>query len=155
MVFVLCLAYIIYHDVFRVYPCCSKYQSFLPFKVSFPDSLVGKEFACDVGDLGAIPGLGRCPWEGKSYPLQYSGLENSMDYCNESDRLSDFHFHSICGLGEDSWESLELQGDQTSHSLRKSALNIHWKGWSWSSYTLATWCEELTHWKRPWCWERL
>ena len=35
--------------------------------------------------------------------------------------------------------------------------NIHWKDWcwSWSSNTLATWCEELTHWKRPWCWERL
>ena len=36
-------------------------------------------------------------------------------------------------------------------------LNIHWKDWfwSWSSNTLATWCKELTHWKRPWCWERL
>ena len=35
--------------------------------------------------------------------------------------------------------------------------NIHWKGWcwSWNSNTLATWCEELTQWKRPWCWERL
>ena len=35
--------------------------------------------------------------------------------------------------------------------------NIHWKDWcwSWSSSTLATWCEELTHWKRPWCWEGL
>ena len=35
-------------------------------------------------------------------------------------------------------------------------LNIHWKDWcwSWSSDILATWCEELTHWKRPWCWER-
>ena len=34
---------------------------------------------------------------------------------------------------------------------------IHWKDgcWSWNSNTLATWCEELTHWKRPWCWERL
>ena len=32
----------------------------------------------------------------------------------------------------------------------KSVLNIHW--WSWNSTTLATWCEELTHWKRPWCW---
>ena len=32
---------------------------------------------------------------------------------------------------------------------------IHWKDWSWSSSTLATWCEEPTHWKRPWCWERL
>ena len=41
--------------------------------------------------------------------------------------------------------------------LRKSVLNIHWKKWcwSWSSNTLATWCEELIHWKRPWCWERL
>ena len=36
-------------------------------------------------------------------------------------------------------------------------MNIHWKDWcwSWSSNTLATWCEELTHWKRPWCWKRL
>ena len=40
---------------------------------------------------------------------------------------------------------------------RKSILNIHWKGWcwSWSANTLATWCEDPTHWKRPWCWERL
>ena len=40
---------------------------------------------------------------------------------------------------------------------RKSVLNIHWKGWcwSWSSNTLSTWCEELTAWKRPRCWERL
>ena len=39
----------------------------------------GKESACNAGDLGAIPGLGRFPGEGKGYPLQYSGLENSMD----------------------------------------------------------------------------
>ena len=39
----------------------------------------GKESACDAGDLGSIPGLGRSPGEGKGYPLQYSGLENSMD----------------------------------------------------------------------------
>ena len=44
----------------------------------FPDSSVGKESACRTGDLGSIPGLGRCPGEGKGYPLQYSGLENSM-----------------------------------------------------------------------------
>ena len=62
-----------------------------------------------------------------------------------------------CGVGEDSWESLGLQGDPTSQSQRKSVLNIHWKGWcwSWNSNTLATWCEELTSWKRPPCWERL
>ena len=40
----------------------------------------GKESACNAGDLGSIPGLGRSPGEGKGYPLQYSGLENSMDY---------------------------------------------------------------------------
>ena len=62
-----------------------------------------------------------------------------------------------CGVGEDSWESLGLQGDPTSPSSRKSVLNIQWKDWcwSWNSNTLATWCKGLTHWKRPWCWERL
>ena len=58
---------------------------------------------------------------------------------------------------EDSWDSLGQQGDQTSSSLRISVLNIHWKDWcwSWNSNTLATWWEELTHLKRPCCWERL
>ena len=62
-----------------------------------------------------------------------------------------------CGVGEDSWESLGLQGGPTNQSWRKSVLNIHWKEWcwSWSFNTLTTWCEELTHLKRPWCWERL
>ena len=50
-----------------------------------------------------------------------------------------------------------MQGDQTSQFLRKSVLNVHQNNWcwSWSSNTLATRCEEPTHWKRPWCWERL
>ena len=47
--------------------------------MGFPNSSAGKESACNVGDLGSIPGLGRSPGEGKGYPLQYSGLENSMD----------------------------------------------------------------------------
>ena len=49
------------------------------------------------------------------------------------------------------------QGDPTSQSSRKLTLNINWKDWCWSWYsnTLATWCKELTHLKRPWCWERL
>ena len=60
-------------------------------------------------------------------------------------------------IGEDSWESLGLKGDPSSPSWRKSVLSIHWKVccWSWSSNTLAAWCEELTHWKRPWSWEWL
>ena len=60
--------------------------------MGFPCGYSGKESACNVGDLGLIPGLRRSPGEGKGYPLQYSGLENSMDYvyspwgCKESDR---------------------------------------------------------------------
>ena len=50
-----------------------------PVFLGFPDSSVGKESACNVGDLGLIPRLGRSPREGKGYPFQYSGLENSMD----------------------------------------------------------------------------
>ena len=45
----------------------------------FPGSSTGKESACNEGDLGSIAGLGRSPGERKIYPLQYSGLENSMD----------------------------------------------------------------------------
>ena len=45
----------------------------------FPSSSAGKESACNVGDLGSIPGLGKFPGEGKGYPLQYSSLENSAD----------------------------------------------------------------------------
>ena len=47
--------------------------------IDFPCSSAGKEYACNAGDLGSIPGLRRSPGEGKGYPLQYSGLENSMD----------------------------------------------------------------------------
>ena len=46
---------------------------------------------------------------------------------------------------------------RSNKSILKEIMNIHWKDWcwSWNSNTLATWCEEVTHWKRPWCWERL
>ena len=47
--------------------------------VGFPCGSAGKESACNAGDLGSIPGLGRSLGEGKGYLLQYSGLENSMD----------------------------------------------------------------------------
>ena len=54
----------------------------------FPNCSDSKEFACNAGDLGLIPGFGRSPGEGTGYPLQYSGLENSMDSpwcCKELD----------------------------------------------------------------------
>ena len=48
--------------------------------LGLPCGSAGKESACKAGDLALIPGLGRSSTEGKGYPLQYSGLENSMDY---------------------------------------------------------------------------
>ena len=65
----------------------------------------GKESACNVGDRSSIPGLGRSPEESNGYPLQYSGLENSMDrgawqaavqgIAKSWTQLSDFHFHKV------------------------------------------------------------
>ena len=68
--------------------------------VGFPDSSVGKESSCNAGDPGWIPESGRSPGEGKGYPLQYSGLENSMDcivhgVAKSWTRLSDVHFHVV------------------------------------------------------------
>ena len=62
-----------------------------------------------------------------------------------------------CGVREDSWESLGLQGDLTSPFWRRSTLEFLCREWcwSWNSSTLATSCEELTHWKRLWCLEGL
>ena len=66
--------------------------------MSFPCDSVGKESACNAGDLGLIPGLGRSSGEGKGY-LQSSDLENSMEYtvvgAAKKTRLSGFHFHTF------------------------------------------------------------
>ena len=66
----------------------------------FPCGSAGKESTCSAGDLGSIPGLRRSPGEGKGYPLQCSGLENSMDcivhgVAKSQTQLSDFHFHLV------------------------------------------------------------
>ena len=71
----------------------------------YPGGSAGKESACNVGDLGLIPGLGRSPGEGKGYPLQYCGLENSMDcivhgVTESRTRLSNFHSLSLLLLLE-------------------------------------------------------
>ena len=78
----------------------------------FPCGSAGKESTCNAGDLGLTPGLGRYTGEGKGYPLQYSGLETSMDYivhgvAKSWTWLSDFHFSF-------------LTRDQTQNSL-------HWE----------------------------
>ena len=66
--------------------------------LSHKGSSAGKESACNAGDLDSTPGLGISPGEGKGYPLQYSGLKNSMDgivhgVAKSWTQLSDFHFH--------------------------------------------------------------
>ena len=74
------------------------FNSTLLMFLGFPFGLADKESAHNAGDLGSIPGLGRSPGEGKGYALQYSGLENFMDYIvhwvtKSQTRLSNFHFH--------------------------------------------------------------
>ena len=176
--------------------------------MGFPCGSAGKESACNVGDLGSIPVLGRSPGERKGYPIQYSGLENSMDCINhgvtESGAwLSNFHFnldsilkskditlltkvYLVKAIGFSSshvwmWELDHKEswvpknwcfGTMVLEKTLESPLdckeirpvnpkgtvpNIHWEDWcwSWNSNLLVTWYKELTHWKRPWCWERL
>ena len=70
-----------------------------PVFLGFPCGSAGKESACNAGDLGLIPGLGRSPGKWKGYPLQYSGLENSIDsvvrgIAKSWTWLSNFHFLS-------------------------------------------------------------
>ena len=103
-----------------------------PVLFGFPCGSAGKESACNAGDLSSIPELGRSPGEGKGYSLQYSGLEHSMD----------FIVHGVA---------------KSQTQLNNFQFTSHWKDWcwNWSSNTLATWCKEPTHWKGPWCWERL
>ena len=67
------------------------------YEKGFPAGSGGQESTCNAGDPGSIPGSERSPAEGNSYPLQYSGLENSMDclvhgVTKSWTRLCDFHF---------------------------------------------------------------
>ena len=73
-------------------------EGILTINRALTDSLVGKKPTCNAGDPGSIPGLGRSSGEGIGYPLQYSGLENSMDcivhgVAKTRICLSNFHYH--------------------------------------------------------------
>ena len=79
-----------------VYSKVTQLYIYVYILVVFPRGSAGKESACNAGDLGLIPGLGRSPGEGKGYPLQCSDLENSMDcivhgVTKSRTRLSNFH----------------------------------------------------------------
>ena len=92
--------------------------------MGFPCGSAGKEITCIAGHLGSIPSLGRCPGEGKGYPLEYSGLEKSTDYSpwgrkvlDTTERLSRPHpLHTtlsvksfpgrLCGSKKNVWKVL-------------------------------------------------
>ena len=74
-------------------------------KLGFPCNSAGKQSACNVEDVGSICGLGRSPGEGKGCPLQYSGLENSMNYvsCKKSD-TTEWLSYSFSGYSTFVWQ---------------------------------------------------
>ena len=77
----------------------------LMYYESFPDSSIGKESACNTGDPSLIPGLGRSPGKGIGYPLQCSGLENSIIHGVTKSRTQLSNFHYVL------WGPLPLQSD--------------------------------------------
>ena len=82
-----------------------------------------------------------------------------MKVKEESEKVGlKFNIQKTKIMASDSITSWQLDGEtMETVTAWKSVLNIHWKDWcwSWNSNTLATWCNELTHWKRHWCWKRL
>ena len=95
--YIIFIIYLIYHRIF--------YYNIIIYNVycnilGFPGGSTGKESVCNVGDQVSISGLGRSPGDENGYPLQYSGLENSMDSTvpgvgKSQAQLSDFHFTSL------------------------------------------------------------
>ena len=111
-----------------------------PVFLVFPCGSAGKESTCNVEDLISIPELGSSPGEGKGYPLQYSGLENSMDgivhgVAKSRTRLSAFHFTSVSGQGGAVYlchfeQALILSGPQfLLHNKREMCQNCGFKMW--------------------------
>ena len=77
------MSHIVFYSCLYIYIYTYTHTKYLMIIIlknyGFPGSSASKDPTCNVGDLDLIPGLGRSPWEGKGYPLQYSGLENTMD----------------------------------------------------------------------------
>ena len=88
------------------------------------------------------------------FPVVIYGCESWTIKKAECQRIDAFKLWCWWRL---SWESLAWTTRRLNQSVLNETLNVHWKDqwWSWSYNTLATWWEELTHWKGPWCWERL
>ena len=103
------------------FPCLELWSDLRSMLWGFPCGSAGKEYTCNVGDLGSIPGLGRSPGEMKGYPLQYSGLENSMDcivhgHVKSQTWLSNFHV---------TWSMHNLTTTCTGHMKKKKFTESH------------------------------
>ena len=116
--------------------------------MGFPDSSVGKESACNVGNLGSIPGLGRSAGKGKGYSLQYSWA-SLVSACNAGD------------LGTIPWrrKSLPLHNSSLENSMECTALGRQRVGPNWWTFTFTffQWMEKemaahssILAWKIPW-----
>ena len=123
-------------------------------KSTIPNELIGftqgaslmTQLVKNVGDLGLVPGLGRSPWEEKGYPLQYSGLENSMDcivhrVAKSWTRLNNFHFHfSLSCIGEGNGNPLQcssLQNPRDGGPGELPSMESHRVGHDWSDLAAA------------------
>ena len=133
--------------------------SWAPKSLQMVTAAIKFKDACSLGESYDQPRQHRHYFANQGPSSQSYGFSSSyvemwkLDY-KESWVLKNWCFWTM--VLEDSWESLGLHGDQISQFWRKSVLNINWKDWcwSWNSNTQTTWYKELTHWKRPWCWER-
>ena len=96
----------------------------------------------------------KCPYSrGLVFPVVTYSCENWTMKKAEHQRIDDFELWCCRGLLKFPWTA----SSSNQSILRKSTLNTHWKDWcwSWSSSILVAWCEQPTHWKSPWHWERL
>ena len=111
--------------------CWSRDRLPTPAFLRFLCGSAGKESACNAGDLGLIHGLGRSPGEGKGYPLQYSGLDNSMGYticgvAKSQTRLSDFHYLFKVSISRKSQDKDVERGLRVSQLLFCARYVIWW-----------------------------
>ena len=106
--------------------------------MGLPSGSIGKESAYNARDLGLISGLGRSPGEGKGYPLQYSGLKNSIDWLQSRTRLSNFHLWHVPLQNKPESMYILTMGFQQQHMYHLPVPTI------WSTYSVLT-CEPTVY----------
>ena len=101
----------------------------LNYVLAFPGGLAGKEFPCNVGDLGSIPRLGRSPGEGKGYTLQYSWASLLAQLAKNPPAMWETWVQSL------SWEDPLEKGKATHSSIGPGELQRVWQDWAAFTFT--------------------